>query len=138
MDSVLFRTVTLSRLAGAGRDDSRTEAPQYPIERLMACSTGQQTLGKPGQHGDGGVTSPAWAVLARVPLVDCDPAWPAWRAGSCKLEQHGPQNPSLVGGRSHGGGEVMGCSQLPTTTSRCGRVAVVRRRPIRACRRMVH
>lgn len=82
-----IRTATLSRLAAAGHHDSRTETPQYPIERLMACSRGQQTLGKRCQQGDGGVTSPAWAVLARVPLVGCDPAW---RAGSCKLEQHGP------------------------------------------------
>lgn len=48
-DGISFiKTATLSRLAGAGHDDSRIETPQYPIERLMACSRGQQALGRAG------------------------------------------------------------------------------------------
>lgn len=129
-----IRTATLSRLAGAGHHDARTEAPQYPIERLTACSRGQRTLGKPGQHSNGGVTSPAWAVLARSPgrlrpsmacrLMQTRAAWPV--------------KPVTCGRTLAWRGGMMGCSQLPTTTSRRGRVAVVRRRPIRTCRRMVH
>lgn len=72
----------------------------------MACSRGQQALGKPGQHGDGGVTTPACSACHDTHLTLGEHGGAVLASSPCsvatreEMGMHAHANPSSMARKS--------------------------------------